>query len=582
SVKLDGSLATGSTIYWATYTTWGESSGKEIVGLQPSTTYYFNTIARNGDGILTTWSGASSGTTLYESVPPGKITHLTALPGMQHGEVNLTWIAPGDDDYVGDVTGGAFEIKYSSTVNSQPSTAEYTLDKSSDYIQGQTQVLTITGLKPRTTYYFWVRARDEVISPPNWSVWSDTATAIPMIDVTPPEVDCYWPADNSVGIAISTQIVVEFSEEMNTSTISSETIKVEAVRDNLYQRIEPPEVVTTNVTYQNKFAIISINSLEYNYTYQVTITSQVKDLGGNSVKSTDKWKLIWVFTTIMNYTQPNVYVVAGDTGTQVDLKPDALPENGYVLCSTDPVKNPIRVGKETVEIEKIKQAIETANVKTEKYITDKFVVPETIREFNAYNSNNSLLTTKFNNKVTVTIPYRDKPNPDKPNGGNEGDKLVAGLSKRVKEKTLRMFYLDEKDNLWVRIPNSVVDVYNNKVTAEVSHFSVYTIMGSPDYDLSEAFAYPVPFEPNKYPEYHQFNKDKGITFTGLSDECIIRIYTITGELVKTIVHDSNAENSIKEVWDVCNESGEKVASEVYIYHISNEKQSKTGKLIIIR
>jgi len=57
-----------------------------------------------------------------------------------------------------------------------PDTAEYTLNKSSNYIQGSAYSEIITGLQPRATYYFWIKARNEAN---NWSVWSDTSTAVP-------------------------------------------------------------------------------------------------------------------------------------------------------------------------------------------------------------------------------------------------------------------------------------------------------------------------------------------------------------------------------------------------------------------
>ena len=50
------------------------------------------------------------------------------------------------------------------------------MEISSSWIKSKTYSETITGLKPRTTYYFWIRARDENAT--NWSVWSDTKSAV--------------------------------------------------------------------------------------------------------------------------------------------------------------------------------------------------------------------------------------------------------------------------------------------------------------------------------------------------------------------------------------------------------------------
>ncbi|PIZ14247.1 MAG: hypothetical protein COY53_00640, partial [Elusimicrobia bacterium CG_4_10_14_0_8_um_filter_37_32] len=587
SVKTDGTLAPGYEIYWATYTAFGGGSGIVVGGLNSSTTYYFKVIARNGDGILATesggvWSEVGYERTSNEDIPPGKITDLVAHKGIQHREIYLTWTAPGDDGYtnnIGEEGNGAFEIKYSSMYDFSSSTHSILI--STVCSVGVGQYWTITGLEPLTTYYFLVRTRDEV--PDQWSVWSDTANAVAELDVESAGVDYLWPPDGTVGIAVSTQVVIRFSENMDVTTISSETIKIEAVRDNM--SVSTSSIVSTAVTYSNKYAIITLNGLEHNYTYRVTVTTGIKDLGGNSVKATNFCKLVWVFTTIMNIGVPNKFVVIADTTTneplvEVVLTENALPENYYIDCSTDPITSPLEIDPSIID-----RAVD----KESKYNADthKFVVVNSLRELNAYNIKNEKLSATFGNKVTISIPYKDRDNLNDPD-----DRFVANLSKsgtdlrtansnavNVKEKTLRMYYLYEKDNLWVRIPNSEVHPENNTVTATVNHFSVFAIIGQSDYNLSDAYAYPVPYEPNKYSEH----KNSGITFTDLSDKCTIKIYTITGELVKTIEHDSDIFEGYTEIWNpVVNENNEELASEVYIYRISNNEQSKTGKLIIIK
>jgi hypothetical protein len=98
--------------------------------------------------------------------------------------------------------------------------------------------------------------------------------------------------------------------------------------------------------------------------------------------------------------------------------------------------------------------------------------------------------------------------------------------------------------------------------------------------LGKVLVYPNPFKPS---EGHEF-----ITFGGrdvpqerrLTPEATIRIYTMTGELVKTIVED---DGDGEERWKAVNEAGEKVASGIYIYVITNPKGEKCiGKLVIIR
>ena len=90
-------------------------------------------------------------------------------------------------------------------------------------------------------------------------------------------------------------------------------------------------------------------------------------------------------------------------------------------------------------------------------------------------------------------------------------------------------------------------------------------------DLSAAHCYPVPFKPSA--------GHTKITFTALTGAARIRIYTISGELVRTL---SKADTSDSLDWDVRNTGGSAVDSGVYLYLIEGTGKSKTGKLMVIR
>ena len=69
---------------------------------------------------------------------------------------------------------------------------------------------------------------------------------------------------------------------------------------------------------------------------------------------------------------------------------------------------------------------------------------------------------------------------------------------------------------------------------------------------------------------------EGISFANLPKEAIIRIYTVSGDLVKTIKHKDTADGGRKE-WDI---SG--IASGVYMYCIESSEGKKKGKMSIIK
>jgi hypothetical protein len=90
-------------------------------------------------------------------------------------------------------------------------------------------------------------------------------------------------------------------------------------------------------------------------------------------------------------------------------------------------------------------------------------------------------------------------------------------------------------------------------------------------NLSGAHCYPVPFKPSA--------GHTKITFTDLTTSARIRIYTISGELVRSL-NKANAKKDLE--WDVRNSRGSPVDSGVYIYLIEGVGKPKKGKLMIIR
>ncbi len=75
--------------------------------------------------------------------------------------------------------------------------------------------------------------------------------------------------------------------------------------------------------------------------------------------------------------------------------------------------------------------------------------------------------------------------------------------------------------------------------------------------------------PNPYYSIHRGERvptEKWVTFTHLPPTCTIRIFTISGALVKTIEREG-VNSTTMERWDLQNESELPVASGLYIYHI---------------
>lgn len=91
---------------------------------------------------------------------------------------------------------------------------------------------------------------------------------------------------------------------------------------------------------------------------------------------------------------------------------------------------------------------------------------------------------------------------------------------------------------------------------------------------------------NEWERHRDFRKLK---FINLPNKCTIWIYNLAGDLVKTLHHDDTSPNvggqpnqyGGDEDWDVLNESRQKPAPGIYIFHVESEQGSQTGKFVLI-
>ena len=75
---------------------------------------------------------------------------------------------------------------------------------------------------------------------------------------------------------------------------------------------------------------------------------------------------------------------------------------------------------------------------------------------------------------------------------------------------------------------------------------------------------------------------RSIHFIHLPNECTIRIFTVSGELVKEIQHESNMIDGTAD-WDLLTKDRLSASYGVYIYHIDAPGiGTKVGKFAIIK
>jgi len=353
-----------------------------------------------------------------------------------------------------------------------------------------------------------------------------------------PSIVSVFPPENALGIDTSTSVYVYFSEDMN--EISTGAVSVRAIRNNESNTVNSEITGSKEYVGSDKKLVFTSDNFKNNYIYEVTVSAGACDIYGNNLKSSKRW----TFSTILDPTVSNIIKDPVNPGLyELIVSPNAFPEKVYIVGSTATSKS---------------SEVEQANAKLQKFGDSfHFFLSGSLREFFAYNASGELVTDNFSSQVTVTVPY------------SETDGIINNTSPPVREKTLSIYYLNEKNNLWVRLPDSTVNTQAKTVTATVPHFFVFAVLGTSSFDLSNAYAFPVPFKPNSALGH------TNITFINLSSVATIRIYTISGELAEKL---EEIDGDGQYIWAEAN----KLASGIYIYHIENEKEKKFGKLVVIK
>jgi len=73
--------------------------------------------------------------------------------------------------------------------------------------------------------------------------------------------------------------------------------------------------------------------------------------------------------------------------------------------------------------------------------------------------------------------------------------------------------------------------------------------------------------------------DHNIQFTNLPDQCTIRIYTLSGDLVNTL-KNNDVDGTVE--WDMLSEDGLGIASGVYLYHVDSKYGNHVGRFAVIK
>ena len=106
-------------------------------------------------------------------------------------------------------------------------------------------------------------------------------------------------------------------------------------------------------------------------------------------------------------------------------------------------------------------------------------------------------------------------------------------------------------------------------------------------NMDEIYVVPNPYvvSSNIEPLDLQNPRDRGprrVYFANLPAKCTINIYTMAGELVRSLEHSSSIENGI-EYWDLTTSDNFPVSFGMYVFHVKSENGNEsTGRFAVIK
>ena len=129
--------------------------------------------------------------------------------------------------------------------------------------------------------------------------------------------------------------------------------------------------------------------------------------------------------------------------------------------------------------------------------------------------------------------------------------------------------------------NFTDDIFSFSTTASKEENSVE------QENMDEIYVVPNPYvvSSNIEPLDLQNPRDRGqrrVYFANLPSTCTINIYTMAGELVRSLKHNSSIEDGIK-YWDLTTSDNFPVSFGIYIFHVKSENGNEsTGRFAIIK
>ncbi len=166
-------------------------------------------------------------------------------------------------------------------------------------------------------------------------------------------------------------------------------------------------------------------------------------------------------------------------------------------------------------------------------------------------------------------------------GGNSGNPVVTRYVDKSVQRGFAYFYYvtayDDGTQNWEQPGRSLESgKYWNMMLKDNP---VHPFMSSqPIVDLGNIKVVPNPYHDQSV-KYNWPGEENKLLFINIPLKCTIRIFTATGDLVKTIYHD---DGTTEQSWNQITDDNQLIYSGVYIYHVESGVGSNVGKFVVVR
>ena len=197
--------------------------------------------------------------------------------------------------------------------------------------------------------------------------------------------------------------------------------------------------------------------------------------------------------------------------------------------------------------------------------------------FRVYDPNNSGTLDQHNEYIEV-LTY----DPKKPNTAIATWRIILDTTEQVTRGSIIPPTLGDVYNLTLQLPFSEEDVFTFLTEGQKvdKNLAVQEQGKEKPYVVPNPYVGAASFEPQRFAVSGR--GERRLEFRGLPQQCTIRIYTITGELVQTLEHNGVITQGFV-AWDLRTKDNLEVAPGLYIFQVEAENYtSYIGKFAIIK